>query len=108
MVFDEIDTGISGRVARTVGEVMTDLAREQQILCITHLAQIASLADHFVKVTKSEADGSTTVTAETIEKEQALVEIARLLSGAEVTDASISGAKELMRTPVQTRPRNRR
>ncbi len=108
MVFDEIDTGISGRVARTVGEVMTDLAREQQILCITHLAQIASLSDHFVKVTKSEADGSTTVTAESIEHEQALVEIARLLSGTEVTDVSISGAKELMRTPVQPRPRNRR
>ncbi|MBK7185981.1 MAG: DNA repair protein RecN [Ignavibacteria bacterium] len=108
MVFDEIDTGISGRVARTVGEVMTELAREQQILCITHLAQIASLADHFVRVTKSESGGSTTVTAESINNDVALVEIARLLSGSEVTDVSISGAKELMRTPVQTRPRNRR
>jgi len=96
MVFDEIDTGISGRVARTVGDVMKHLSKRQQIVCITHLAQIASLADNFVRVVKSESSGSTTVSAETISHELALVEVAKLLSGAEVTDVSLSGASELM------------
>ncbi len=96
MVFDEIDTGISGRVARTVGEVMKDLSASHQILCITHLAQIASLADHFVQVVKAERDGQTTVKAHVLSVEQALVEIARLLSGEQITDTSLSGARELM------------
>ncbi|MCX6140274.1 MAG: DNA repair protein RecN [Candidatus Kapabacteria bacterium] len=108
MVFDEIDTGISGRVARTVGEVMKGLSEQQQILCITHLAQIASLANNFVRVTKIEMGGSTTVSAESIDETLALVEIAKLLSGSEVTDVSISGAKELMTEPVTSRPRSGR
>lgn len=108
MVFDEIDTGISGRVARTVGEVMKGLSSQQQILCITHLAQIASLANNFVRVTKSETAGSTVVSAESIDEARALVEIAKLLSGSEVTDVSISGAKELMTEPATTRSRSGR
>lgn len=96
MVFDEIDTGISGRVARTVGEVMKALSSTHQILCITHLAQIASLADHFVQVVKSEQNGHTTVSALRLDAEQALVEVAKLLSGEHVTDSSITGARELM------------
>jgi len=96
MVFDEIDTGISGRVARTVGEVMKSLSSTHQILCITHLAQIASLADHFVQVVKSEHDGQTTVDARRLDADQALVEVAKLLSGEHVTDSSLTGARELM------------
>lgn len=96
MVFDEIDTGISGRVARTVGEVMKSLASSHQILCITHLAQIASLADHFVQVIKTEQDGSTTVDARQLDPDEALVEVAKLLSGEHITDTALSGARELM------------
>ncbi len=96
MVFDEIDTGISGRVARTVGEVMKSLSSTHQILCITHLAQIASLADHFVQVVKTEHNGQTTVDARRLDVDQALVEVAKLLSGEHVTDSSLSGARELM------------
>lgn len=96
MVFDEIDTGISGRVARTVGEVMKSLASSHQILCITHLAQIASLADHFIQVVKSEQQGQTIVRAQTLDADQALVEVAKLLSGEHITDTALSGARELM------------
>ncbi|MBC8125056.1 MAG: hypothetical protein H7X70_04930 [Candidatus Kapabacteria bacterium] len=108
MVFDEIDTGISGRIARTVGEVMKGLAEQQQILCITHLAQIASLADNYVRVMKTETAGTTTVEAESIDQSLALVEIAKLLSGSEITDVSLSGAKELMQEATHTRSRSRR
>lgn len=104
MVFDEIDTGISGRVARTVGEVMKALSASHQILCITHLAQIASLADHFIQVIKSEEHEQTTVRAQVLDPEQALVEVAKLLSGEHITDTSLSGARELMTARPKANP----
>ncbi|MBU3742381.1 MAG: DNA repair protein RecN [Candidatus Kapabacteria bacterium] len=96
MVFDEIDTGISGKVARHVGEVMKELSTHHQILCITHLPQIASLADHVVRVEKQTTPTSTTVTATTVEGEDAILEIARLLSGVTVSEAAMDSARELM------------
>ena len=96
LVFDEIDTGISGRIARHVGEVMKELATSHQILCITHLPQIASLAADFIRVTKSEDAGATTVSAENITSDDAVVEIARLLAGTSVTPAALDSARELM------------
>lgn len=104
MVFDEIDTGISGRVARTVGEVMKALSASHQILCITHLAQIASLADHFIQVTKLEEHDQTTVRAQVLDAEQALIEVAKLLSGEHITDTSLSGARELMTARPKPKP----
>jgi DNA repair protein RecN (Recombination protein N) len=98
MVFDEIDTGISGKVARHVGDVMKELAAAHQILCITHLPQIASLADHVVRVTKTSTPTTTTVSAAHIEGEDAVLEIARLLSGVTVSDAALDSARELMST----------
>lgn len=96
MVFDEIDTGISGKVARHVGEVMKDLSTQHQILCITHLPQIASLADHVIRVSKHVEGSSTTVSAERIYGDDAVLEIARLMSGVAVTDAAIDSARDLM------------
>lgn len=96
LVFDEIDTGISGRIARHVGEVMQDLAKRHQILCITHLPQIASLADGFIRVTKTERDDATTVGAENITRDEAVVEIAKLLAGKSITPAALDSARELM------------
>lgn len=98
MVFDEIDTGISGRVARHVGDVMKELADRHQILCITHLPQIASLAEQIIRVTKTEHAGMTSVHAETVRGNEAVVEIARLMSGVTVTDAALDSARELMST----------
>lgn len=105
MVFDEIDTGISGRVARHVGDVMKGLAERHQILCITHLPQIASLADAFVSVRKTEHDGITEVQASVIDTDAALTEVARLLSGVDVTSAALDGARELMGRRTATRKR---
>jgi len=96
MVFDEIDTGISGRIARIVGDVMKQISTSQQIVCITHLPQIASLADAFVRITKSSKADVTLVEAQMISSDEALIEVAKLLSGDDVSDISLSGARELM------------
>ncbi len=96
MVFDEIDTGISGRIARIVGDIMKSISASQQIVCITHLPQIASLADQFVRITKDTNGETTTVRAQNITDDEALVEVAKLLSGDDVSDVSLSGARELM------------
>lgn len=102
MVFDEIDTGISGRIARIVGDVMKSISASQQIICITHLPQIASLADTFVRITKHANAESTVVHAQTIDSDEALIEVAKLLSGDDVSDVALSGAKELMTKKKRT------
>ncbi|MFN4985170.1 MAG: DNA repair protein RecN [Ignavibacteria bacterium] len=96
MVFDEIDTGISGRIARIVGDVMKQISTSQQIICITHLPQIASLADAFVRIVKNSEAETTLVEAHMISSDEALIEVAKLLSGDDVSDISLSGARELM------------
>jgi DNA repair protein RecN (Recombination protein N) len=96
LVFDEIDTGISGRIAQKVGRVMKSLAAYHQVIAITHLAQIAALADEHLLVEK-ESDGEATITKiRLLEKNEKVIEVAKLLSGEKVTDASIKSAKELI------------
>ena len=96
MVFDEIDTGISGRIARKVGEEMLALSTANQVLCITHLPQIASLATTMIRVEKSEEGGRATVHAHEIHRAEMVEEVARLMSGAEISDATLASAAELM------------
>jgi len=96
MVFDEIDTGISGKIARKVGEEMRSLAAHHQVICITHLPQIASLATTMIRVEKHEAAERATVTATVIDRPSMVIEVARLMSGAEVSEATLKGAEELM------------
>ncbi|MBI2793226.1 MAG: DNA repair protein RecN [Ignavibacteria bacterium] len=98
MVFDEIDIGISGRIARAVGDVMKDLCSRHQIICISHLPQIASLADTMIRVQKVEDKNSTTVNAEEVVGEEAVLEIARMISGASVTSEALEGARSLLGT----------
>lgn len=98
MVFDEIDTGVSGKVARQVGKLMQELAKTHQIMAITHLAQIASLADQVIRVQKIETKDRTEVLVGYVTKSEAELEIAKLLSGAEVTDLTILSARELINT----------
>lgn len=96
LVFDEIDTGISGRIAQKVGRVMKQLSEFRQVIAITHLAQIAALADEHYIVEK-ETEGAATVTKiRVLDKKEKVMEVAKLLSGEKVTDASIKSAKELM------------
>lgn len=95
LVFDEIDTGISGAVARAVGQKLKALASGSQVLCISHLAQVASLADQHFLVRKS--SGERTVTdIQPLSRAERVEEIARMLSGSRITDASRISAEELL------------
>jgi DNA repair protein RecN (Recombination protein N) len=96
LIFDEIDVGVSGRVAQAVGHSLKALSGYHQVITITHLPQIAGLADvHFV-VTKKEKDGRTATTMKRLSLEEQVHEVAKLMSGAAVTDAGLQGARELM------------
>jgi len=96
LVFDEIDAGISGRIAQKAGKVMKKLSEYHQVIAITHLAQIAALANEHLLVEK-EPEGESTITKiRLLEKNEKVIEIAKLLSGEKVTDATIKSAKELM------------
>ena len=97
LVFDEIDSGIGGRVAEAVGGKLKSLAQNNQVLCITHLAQIASFADcHFV-IEKRETAGRTKTSIRALSETERAEEIARMLSGATLTQASIQHAEQLLK-----------
>lgn len=96
LIFDEIDIGISGRIARKVGIAMRNLSAKNQVIAITHLPQIASLADHHIHVTKFETNGRALVSANILEGKNRINEIARLISGESLTDAAIKTAEELI------------
>jgi DNA repair protein RecN (Recombination protein N) len=97
LVFDEIDTGIGGRAAEAVGKKLKALSRNNQVLCITHLPQIASFADHHYLIEKKEAAGRTKTLVRKLAQEQRTEEIARMLSGAELTDTSRQHAEQLLK-----------
>ncbi|MCU0452475.1 MAG: DNA repair protein RecN [Bacteroidetes bacterium] len=96
LVFDEIDVGISGRIAQAVGKSLRSLAQYHQIIAITHLPQIAGLADLHLSVEKKERKGRTTTTLRALELEERVKEVARLLSGESVTRSGLDSARELM------------
>ncbi len=96
LVFDEIDTGISGRIAQKVGQSLKNLSKYHQIIAITHLPQIASFADTHFLAEKVIRDGRAVTRIRKLEVEERIKEIAKLMSGEEVTQASIESAKELM------------
>ncbi len=96
LVFDEIDIGIGGRAAEAVGQKLKELARGQQVLCVTHLPQIAAFADQHLVVEKQEARGKTTTSVRVLTDKERTDEIARMLSGATLTDASRKHAREMI------------
>lgn len=96
LIFDEIDSGISGRIARKVGIAMKNLSEKNQVIAITHLPQIASLADNHIQVTKFETNGRIKVSGTVLKSQERIKEIARLISGETLTDASIKTAEELI------------
>ena len=97
LVFDEIDTGIGGRAADAVGKKLKALSRSKQVLCITHLPQIASFADHHFLIEKHESSGRTRTTVRPLGAEERRAEIARMLSGAKVSEASLQNAEQLLK-----------
>lgn len=95
LIFDEIDTGISGRTAQKVSEKMASIARGHQILCVTHLAQIAAMADSHYLIEKSVDAGKTTTNVRRLAKTEDTEELARILGGAVITDAVKQNANEM-------------
>jgi DNA repair protein RecN (Recombination protein N) len=97
MVFDEVDTGIGGRAAESVGKKLKSLARTNQVLCITHLPQIATFADHHYVIEKKERAGRTRTTIRPVTGQERTEEIARMLSGAKLTDTSRKHAEQMIK-----------
>lgn len=96
MVFDEVDTGVSGRAAQKVAEKLADVAHAKQVLCVTHLPQLAAMADVHFSVEKGERDGRTYTQVERLSRQRRCEELARLTSGEHITDATLSAAGELL------------
>jgi len=96
LVFDEIDIGIGGRAAEAVGQKLKSLSRGQQVLCVTHLPQIAAFADQHLVVEKREAEGRTKTQIRTLDDRSRTHEVARMLSGATVTDTSLQHAAQMI------------
>ena len=97
LIFDEIDTGISGRTAQMVSERLSYIAKKHQVFCITHLPQIAAMADTHFEIKKSVENGTTITRIHKLNEEEQIEELARLLGGAEITDAVRENAREMKR-----------
>jgi DNA repair protein RecN (Recombination protein N) len=97
LVFDEIDTGIGGKAAEAVGKKLKELARTSQVLCVTHLPQIATFADHHYRIEKKESGGRTRTSVRNIAGSERTEEVARMLSGAKVTEASLKHAEQMIK-----------
>ncbi|MBP9999987.1 MAG: DNA repair protein RecN, partial [Clostridiales bacterium] len=95
LIFDEIDTGISGRTAQKVSEKMAVIGRGHQVLCITHLPQIASMADTHFEIEKHLKGTETLTEIHPLDEEASIRELARLLGGAEITEAVLGNAREM-------------
>ncbi|MBR2132500.1 MAG: DNA repair protein RecN [Oscillospiraceae bacterium] len=96
LVFDEVDTGVSGRAAQRIAEKLAQVSRRKQVLCVTHLPQLAAMADTHFSVEKGEHDGRTYTRVEELNRECRRQELARLTGGATITDAMLAGAEELI------------
>ena len=95
MIFDEIDVGISGRTAQMVAEKMAVIGKSHQVICISHLAQIAAMADTHFLIEKENTDEHTNTGIRRLSEEESVMELARILGGAKITDAVIESAREM-------------
>ena len=95
LIFDEIDTGISGRTAQKVSEQLAVISKSHQVICITHLPQIAAMADCHYEIAKSAEGKKTTTRIRKLLEEEMIEELARLLGGAQITDAVRQNAREM-------------
>ena len=103
LIFDEIDTGISGRTAQKVSEKLAVISGSRQVICITHLPQIAAMADYNFEMAKEPKEAKTVTTIRRLDGRQQIVELARLLGGAEITDAVLQNAGEMKKLAEQTK-----
>ncbi len=103
LIFDEIDTGISGRTAQMVSEKINLIAKKHQVICITHLPQIAAMADEHFLIEKQVLDNKTVTDIYALKNENIVNELARLIGGAKITDATLASAKEMKELAEQTK-----
>ncbi len=96
LVFDEVDTGVSGRAAQKVAEKLAQVSRRKQVLCVTHLPQLAAMADTHFSVEKGEAKGRTYTRVVLLDRERRKAELARITGGSKVTDALLASSGELL------------
>ncbi len=96
VIFDEVDTGVSGRVAQAIAEKIYRVSVNSQVLCITHLPQVASMADSHLFIRKQVANDRTITSVTVLTMEDKVTEIARMISGVEITDLTTEHAKELL------------
>jgi DNA repair protein RecN (Recombination protein N) len=100
IIFDEIDSGVSGEVANKVGQILSEMGKYMQVINITHLPQVASRGSKHYFVFKDELDDSTITRIKLLTKEERIIEVAKLLSGSEVTETAIKNARELFKSAV--------
>ena len=103
LIFDEIDVGISGRTAQKVSEKMAFIGTKHPVICITHLAQIAAMADHHYMIEKSTKKGDTKTSIELLDEKRSIEELARILGGARITDTVVQSAVEMKELAKQTK-----
>ena len=96
MILDEIDTGVSGKVAEEIGNLMREMSEDMQLIVISHLAQVAAKGNDNYKVIKQDINGKTQSTIIPLNDEEKLNEIAQLISGSKITEAALTQAKELI------------
>ena len=97
LIFDEVDTGVSGRAAQRVAEKLRSVAEHKQVLCVTHLPQMAALADHHLLISKQEWDGRTYTSVTPLDLEGRKMELARIIGGTKITETTLKSAEEMLR-----------
>jgi DNA repair protein RecN (Recombination protein N) len=98
LIFDEVDSGVGGAVAETVGRLMQQLGRDRQVLAVTHLPQVAACADHHLVVSKHKHEAQTLSTVQPVNGEQRVSEIARMLGGEKLSNTTLAHAREMLHT----------
>ena len=96
LIFDEVDTGVSGRAAQKVAQKLSSVAKNKQVLCVTHLPQIAAMGDTHMLIAKSERDGRTYTTVTPLDRQGRMQELARIIGGATITETTLKSAEEML------------
>lgn len=100
IIFDEADTGVSGKVAESIGHIMKKISKKQQVICITHLAQVACFANNHLFIEKEQMDNTSKVHVRLLNEKESVYELAKMISGKEITQQSIDHAKKLKEISV--------
>ena len=96
LIFDEVDNGVSGRAAQKVAEKLHSVAANKQVLCVTHLPQIAAMGDVHMLISKAERDGRTYTTVTPLDRHGRVQELARIIGGASITETTLKSAEEML------------